>query len=97
MDLLTRKHLEERIFGEVQTILLDGDCTYLQGLSRAALLEAMENELRFLGLYAHSDAETPIMIHAILEQYLDLWRMRYLSQQDSSISSTQPPTPNAFR
>jgi len=93
MDALTRKYLEERIFKEVQTMLMEGDRTYLQGLSRTALLEAMENELRFLGLYAHSDAETPTMIHTILEQHLDLWRMRYLSQQDSTISSAQPPTP----
>jgi len=93
MDPLTRKHLEERIFEEVQTMLTVGDRSYLQGLSRAALLEAMENEFRFLGLYAHSDTETPTMLHAILEQHIDLWRMHYLSQQDSSISSAQPPTP----
>ena len=92
MDPLARKHLEERIFEEVQTLLMEGDRTYLQGLSCATLLEAMENELRFLGLYAHSDVETPTMIHALLEQHLDWWRMRYLSQQDSSISNAQPPT-----
>jgi hypothetical protein len=41
MDPLKRKELEERVFEEVQTILTEGDCPYLQGLSRAALLEAL--------------------------------------------------------
>jgi hypothetical protein len=77
MDPLKRKELEERVFEEVQTILTEGDHPYLRGLSRAALLEALENELRFLGLYVHSDRETPAVIHTLLEQHLDQWRTDY--------------------
>ena len=77
MDPLKRKELEERVFEEVQTILTDGDRPYLQELSRAALLEALENELRFLGLYVHGDSETPAAIHTLLEQHLDQWRTDY--------------------
>ena len=79
MDLLTRKDLEKHIWKEVQIILTEGDRTYLQGLPRAALVEALENELRFLGLYAHSDTEAPAVIHALLEQHIDQWRKDYCS------------------
>jgi hypothetical protein len=78
MDPLKRKELEERVFAEVQTILTEGDRPYLQELSRAALLEALENELRFLGLYVHGDSETPAVIHTFLERYLDQWRIDYI-------------------
>ena len=77
MDPLKRKELEERVLEEVQTILTEGDRPYLQGLSCAALLEALENELRFLGLYVHGDSETPAVIHTLLEQHLDQWRTDY--------------------
>jgi hypothetical protein len=77
LDPLKRKELEERVFAEVQTILTEGDRPYLQELSRAALLEALENELRFLGLYVHGDSETPAVIHTLLERYLDQWRIDY--------------------
>jgi hypothetical protein len=77
VDPLKRKELEERVFEEVQIILIEGDRPYLQELSRAALLEALENELRFLGLYVHSDSETPAVIHALLEQHLDQWQIDY--------------------
>jgi len=77
VDPLKRKELEERVFAEVQTILTEGDRPYLQELSRAALLEALENELRFLGLYVHGDRETPVAIHTLLEQHLDQWRTDY--------------------
>jgi hypothetical protein len=77
MDPLKRKELEERVYAEVQTILTEGDRPYLQELPRAALLEALENELRFLGLYIHGDSETPAVIHTLLEQHLDQWRIDY--------------------
>jgi len=78
MDPLARKDLEKRIWKEVQIILTEGDRTYLRELPRAALVEALENELRFLGLYAHSDTETPAVIHTLLEQHIDQWRKDYL-------------------
>lgn len=77
MDSLERKQLEERLFGEVQKLLAIGDQNYIQGLSRTALLEALENELRFLGLYAHTDRETPEVIRTILEQNLGHWLEYY--------------------
>ena len=93
MDPLKRKNLEERLFEEVQTMLIEGDRPYLLGLSRTALLEALETELQFLGLYAHSDKETPAAIHTILEQHLDQWRTYYIEQKKDAISSEQQPTP----
>ena len=93
MEPLTRKCLEERIFEEVQQLLAVGDSTYLQGLSRIGFIEALENELRFLGLYQHDDRETPAVIRAIVEEHADQWRMEYLSQPDTSISSAQPQMP----
>jgi hypothetical protein len=77
MNPRQKKELEERVFEEVQTILTEGDRPYLQTLSRAALLEVLENELRFLGLYVHGDSETPAVIHSLLEQHLDQWRTDY--------------------
>jgi len=40
-------------------------------------LKKKENELRFLGFYSHGDSETPVAIHARLEQHLDQWRTDY--------------------
>lgn len=79
MDPLTRKDLEKRIWKEVQIILTEGDRPYLRGLPRTTLVEALENELRFLGLYAHSDTETSAVIHTFLEQHIDQWRKDYLA------------------
>ena len=58
MDPGTRIQLKARIRQEVETMLTEGDRVYLQGLSPSALLEAVESELRFLGLYAHEDQES---------------------------------------
>ena len=77
MDPLKWKELEERVCEEVQTIWTEGNRPYLLGLSHAALLEALETELRFLGLYVHGDSETPAAIHTLLEQHLDQWRTEY--------------------
>ena len=82
MDPLAKKCLEERVFEAVQRLLTVGDHAYLQGLSRTSFLEALENELRFLGFYAHGDRETPEAIHIILEQHLDQWRKRYLEERE---------------
>lgn len=79
MELFAKKHLEERLFEEVTTMLSEGDLDYLRSLSRTALGEVIENELRFLGLYAYGDQEAPMVIHALVEQYLDQWRAQYLS------------------
>ena len=74
MDTLARKALEERVAREARDLLKGGDQAYLSGLSRAGLLEALETELRFLGLYACEDQETPVMIRDMLRQKLDAWR-----------------------
>lgn len=75
-----RQALEQRIHQEIQTIFAAGDRPHLQALPRNVLLESLENELRFLGLYSHSDQETPQVIHTILEAHLDQWRASYLVQ-----------------
>jgi hypothetical protein len=74
MESSTRSSLEKRLFEEVGTMLTEGDLDYLHSLSRAALGEAIENELRFLGLYAYGDQEAPIVIHNLVEQNLDNWQ-----------------------
>ena len=73
MDTVERQALEERVKKEVHVMLTEGDQAYLEGLSRDALLEALENELRFLGLYAYEDQESPIVIRDFLRQNLDEW------------------------
>lgn len=73
MDTLARKALEERVAREARDLLKGGDRAYLSGLSRAGLLEALETELRFLGLYSYEDQETPLIIRDILRQKLDAW------------------------
>lgn len=86
MNTLARKALEERVEREARDLLKGGDQTYLNGLSRAGLLEALETELRFLGLYAHEDQETPLMIQDILRQKLDAW---WPSPVDDEVDETQ--------
>ena len=79
MELFAKKHLEKRLFEEVATVLSEGDLDSLRSLSRAALGEVLENELRFLGLYAYGDQEALMVIHGLVEQHLDQWRAQYLS------------------
>jgi hypothetical protein len=79
MERFAQKHLEERLFNEVATMLSEGDLNYLRSLSRTALGEVIENELRFLGLYVYENQEAPMIIHNIVEQHLDQWRKQYLS------------------
>lgn len=85
MDQLARRQLEVRIMEEVRTMLTEGDRTSFRKSSRAELLNAIETELQFLGLYAHDDRETPTVIHAILEQRLDEWCNEYLWQPDVQV------------
>lgn len=92
MDPLARKRLEERIVTEVQTMLMEGDRSYLQKLARAALLEALETELQFLGLYSYDDLETPVVIHMFLEKHLDQWYEDYLWENEIPILREQQPT-----
>jgi len=79
MEPSAKKHLEERLCEEVVTMLSEGDLDYLRSLSRAELAEVIENELRFLGLYAYGDEAAPMVIHSLVEQHLDQWRAQYLS------------------
>jgi len=85
MDPLARKCLEDRVLAEVQTLLTEGDHVYFQHLSPTDFLEALENELRFLGFYTHSDRETPVVIRAILEQHVDQWRAYIREQQEPAV------------
>jgi hypothetical protein len=71
MDALERKQLQERTFEEVRRMLEEGDINYLMGFDRAGLMGALEDELRFLGLYYRDDRESPALIHALLEEHLD--------------------------
>jgi hypothetical protein len=91
MEPGSRDALVQRIHQEVHTILTEGDQGMLQGLPRQALLVSIENEIRFLGLYNHSDNETPRMIHAILDEYLDEWRAAYRVQPPTTITIAGSP------
>jgi hypothetical protein len=78
MDALERQQLQERTFEEVRRMLEEGDINYLIGFNRAGLMGALEDELRFLGLYYRDDQESPALIHALLEEHLDELYDRYL-------------------
>ena len=73
MDTVKRQALKERVKREVHIMLTEGNQAYLEELSRDALIEALENELRFLGLYAYEDQESPIVIRSLLRQNIDKW------------------------
>jgi hypothetical protein len=81
MNLLEVKQLEERITGEVQTVLTEGDLDYLKGLSRSALLELLESEIMFLGVYPIDNREAPVVVNRVLEENLDYWREIYLGKK----------------
>jgi hypothetical protein len=78
MDAFERQQLQERTFEEVRRMLEEGDIHYLMGFNRSGLMGALEDELRFLGLYSREDRESPAFIHALLEERLDAWYDRYL-------------------
>jgi hypothetical protein len=90
MDPFARKQLEEHLCAEVQKLLATADQHYIQGLSPTAFLEAVENEVRFLGLYPHADTETPEVIHAILEQTLAQWLEYYGGSDKETVNSGTP-------
>jgi hypothetical protein len=73
------QQLAERLVHEVATMLAEGDRDYLRSLSRTALGEVIENEVRFLGLYAYENHEAPVVIHTLVEHHLDQWRAQYVS------------------
>ena len=73
MDTLTRQDIEEHVEREVYIMLTEGDKTYLNRLSRDALLKALETELYFLGIYPDEDQETPVFIQNFLRLKLDEW------------------------
>ena len=74
MDPLTRQQLERRVEKEIRLLLTEGDIPYLRSLGHTEFVEALANELRFLGRYTHSDKETPIIIRALLENYIAHWK-----------------------
>ena len=80
MDPKTQACLEVQLMEAVTTMLTEGDRDYLRALSRRALGEVIEQEVRFLGLYATEDPDVPQRIHVWVDQHLDQWRAAYLSQ-----------------
>jgi hypothetical protein len=73
MDLLVKRELEESVAQKTQFILENGDEDYLFNLSFPNLIEALEGELLFLGLYPYGDHETAQAIHEILVENLPNW------------------------
>jgi hypothetical protein len=78
MDASERRPLEDRIIEEVKMMLTEGDIHYLMGKDRAGLMEALEHECRFLGLYHRDDWESLSLIHKLLEENIDQWYESYL-------------------
>ena len=77
MDPGTRKRLTTTILASVPKLFAVADPTYLPALSRGVLVAALENELRFLGLYSYDDNATRAEIQTIVEQHVDHWRQVY--------------------
>lgn len=78
MDPGAYTRLETDILAMIPDLFAVADRDVLQGCSREAIAAALENELRFLGLYAYDDTVTPQMIHRIVEQHIDSWMQQYL-------------------
>lgn len=93
MDAYERHQLQDRTVAEVRRMLEEGDLHYLRGLDRAGLLGALEDELRFLGLYARDDQDSPAVIHALVDAHLDEWCAWYLRPrgQGTRVSMDTPP------
>lgn len=62
---------KNRIVKEVKAILTEGDQSYLRSLSRDELLDVLESELRFLGVYTLQEQDTAAAVHAVLEEHID--------------------------
>jgi len=73
VDAQQRDAIENRVKSEVHIMLTEGNIGYLQQLARPSMLQMLEEELGFLGLYSIEDEETPKLIREILEQHLDVW------------------------
>lgn len=87
MDPRAYQRLEADILEMIPALFAVADRDTLQGCSREAIAAALENELRFLGLYAYGDTVTPQMIHQIVEQHLDHWMQQYLQTPSSPVSA----------
>lgn len=89
MNPLARQELYDRIFHTVQLLLAVSDRDYLRRLSRSLFLDALENELRFLGLYVSSDEETRNAIHSFLESHVDQWQFDIEHMPETSFTELQ--------
>ena len=81
MNVVEVQQLEDRVVEEVYIVLTEGDGDYLKGLSRTALFELLETELKFLGLYALSNQEASAVITRVLAENIDHWRERLLGKK----------------
>ena len=70
--------LKDRIAEDVKMILTEGDQDYLRCLPRIELIDVLERELRFFGVYTLNDRGTTEVVHAFLENNLDEWCTDYL-------------------
>ena len=77
-------------FTAVQVLFTVSDRSYLQTLSRSAFLDALENELRFLGFYTYSDEETLTVIHAFLDRHVDQWQLDIGQMREAIVTESQP-------
>ena len=73
MDSPADEEFEEAVIRTAKFLLEEGDHSYIFGLSRPELIDALEAELKFLGFYPYDDHETPKLIRAILEKNLSNW------------------------
>jgi hypothetical protein len=89
MNPLARQELHDRIFNAVQLLLAVSDRNYLRSLSRSTFLDALENELRFLGFYAASDEETLHAVHAFLDRHVDQWQLDIKQVQAAAFTELQ--------
>ncbi len=89
MEESRKNQLMAQVEAEVQMMMRDGDQDYLKSLALPALLDATESELQFMGLYSHSDQETPKVIRTILEERIDQWREEYLYTPEVTIDESK--------
>ena len=81
MNVLEVKQLEDRVAEKVYIVLTEGNIDYLKGLSRTALFELLETELKFLGLYTLSNREAPAVITRVIADNIDHWREHLLGKK----------------
>ena len=73
---------------EVRMIMRDGDRAYLKSLECSDLIDVLESELRFMGLYPHSDQETPKLIREILEEQIEQLCEKYLYSAEVTVQGS---------